>query len=154
MKKLYLLLLLLTISSVASADAVWSDITRRFIQNPDFDNGNNDGWTVNSSAGQRAVSANVMRFWNGTFDFSQVISGLPQGHYRLTVQGFYRNEEDSYQAYKNGTERLNAFLYAGGVSKSLVSVYSESMTSTTGNSCHDEEKRQTLTTTNYIAIPY
>jgi len=29
-----------------------------------------------------------------------------------------------------------------------------SMTSTTGNSCHDEEKRQTLTTTNYIAIPY
>lgn len=133
MKKLYLLLLLLTISSVASADAVWSDITRRFIQNPDFDNGNNDGWTINSSAGQRAVSANVMRFWNGTFDFSQVISGLPQGHYRLTVQGFYRNEGDSYQAYKNGTERLNAFLYAGGVSKALVSVYSESMTSTTGN---------------------
>ena len=133
MKKLYLLLLLLTICSVATADVVWSDITRRFIQNPDFDNGNNDGWTVNSSAGQRAVSANVMRFWNGTFDFSQVISGLPQGHYRLTVQGFYRNEGDSYQAYKNGTERLNAFLYAGGVSKALVSVYSESMTSTTGN---------------------
>ena len=134
MKKLYLLLLfLLTITTVWAAETTWVDITGRFVQNADFNSGNNDGWTVNSSAGQRAVSANVMRFWNGTFDFSQVISGLPQGHYRLTVQGFYRNEEDSYQAYKNGTERLNAFLYAGGVSKALVSVYSESMTSTTGN---------------------
>ena len=134
MKKLYLLLLfLLTITTVWAAETTWVDITGRFVQNADFNSGNNDGWTVNSSAGQRAVSANVMRFWNGTFDFSQVISGLPQGHYRLTVQGFYRNEGDSYQAYKNGTERLNAFLYAGGVSKALVSVYSESMTSTTGN---------------------
>ena len=134
MKKLYLLLLfLLTITTVGAAETTWVDITGRFVQNADFNSGNNDGWTVNSSAGQRAVSANVMRFWNGTFDFSQIISGLPQGHYRLTVQGFYRNEGDSYQAYKNGTERLNAFLYAGGVSKALVSVYSESMTSTTGN---------------------
>ena len=133
MKKLYLLLLLLTISSVASADAVWSDITRRFIQNPDFDNGNNDGWTVNSSAGQKAVSAQVMRFYGGTFDFSQQLTALPKGHYRLSVQGFYRHEADCYQAHQNGTERLTAFLFAGDAKTPLVSVYSEAMTSAVGN---------------------
>ena len=134
MKKLYsLLLLLLALHTAHAADIVWTDITTRFVQNPDFDSGNNDGWTVNSSAGQKSVSAKIMRFWNGTFDFSQQISHLPQGTYRLTVQGFYRSQGDSYQAYKDGTERMTAFLYAGKVSKPLVSVYSEAMTSTEGN---------------------
>ena len=65
MKKLYLLLLfLLTITTVWAAETTWVDITGRFVQNADFNSGNNDGWTVNSSAGQRAVSANVMRFWH------------------------------------------------------------------------------------------
>ena len=134
MKKLYLLLLLiLTINTVSAADIVWSDITKRFITNPDFNSGNNDGWTVNSNAGQRSVSANCMRFWNGTFELSQQLSRLPRGKYRLSVQGFYRSAGDSYQAYKNGTENITAFLYAGETSKALVSVYSESMTSTEGN---------------------
>lgn len=125
--------LFLAIATAHAADIVWTDITTRFVQNPDFDSGNNDGWTVNSSAGQKSVSAKIMRFWNGTFDFSQQISHLPQGTYRLTVQGFYRAQGDSYQAYKDGTEKMNAFLYAGKVSKPLVSVYSEAMTSTEGN---------------------
>ena len=134
MKKLYLLLfLLLTIHTTGAADVGWLDVTTRFVQNADFNSGNSNGWTINSSAGQKAVSANVMRFWNGTFDFSQRLANLPMGRYRLSVQGFFRYEGDSFQAYKNGTERQTAFLYAGETTTPLVSVYSESMTSTVGN---------------------
>ena len=119
--------------SIVADDINWADVTTRFITNTDFDNGNYDGWTVESDAGQKAVSAKIMRFWNGTFHLSQKINYLPKGHYRLSVQGFYRSQGDSYSAYKNGTEKITAFLYAGEVSKALVSVYSESMTSTAGN---------------------
>ena len=119
--------------SVVADDTNWADVTSRFIKNTDFNSGNYDGWTVESNAGQKAVSANVMRFWNGTFDFYQELSRLPKGHYRLTVQGFYRSQGDSYSLYKNGTEPLNALLYAGEASTPLMSVYSQAMTSTEGN---------------------
>ena len=125
--------LALSTNTVTADEIKWVDFTSLYITNPDFNNGNNIGWTVESEAGQKAVSANVMRFWNGTFNFSQQLSNLPKGRYRLTVQGFYRSQGDSYQAYKDGTERLTAFLYAGEVNKPLVSVYSEAMTSEAGN---------------------
>jgi hypothetical protein len=121
--------------SVSAEEITWLDVTSRFIENSDFNSGNNDGWTVNSNAGQRAVSAKLMRFWNGTFDFSQQLNRLPKGRYRLSVQGFYRPEGDSEEAYwahQNGTERLTAYLYAGETQTLLVSVYSEAMTSTEG----------------------
>lgn len=133
MRRQLLLLAFLLIAYVSgAANITWTDVTGRFITNPDFESGNNDGWTVNSSAGQKSVSAKVMRFWNGTFDFSQQLNHLPKGLYRLTVQGFYRSQNDSYQAYMNGTERITAFLYAGNVTTPLVSVYSESMNSNVG----------------------
>lgn len=142
MRKNYLIIifLLLTSATVPAANITWTDVTGRLVTNPDFNSGNNDGWTVNSSAGQKSVSAKVMRFWNGTFDFSQQLNHLPQGRYRLTVQGFYRPEGDSdnaYWAHVNGTERLTAYLYAGEASTLLVSVYSEDMTYADGARQHD-----------------
>ena len=110
----------------------WTDVTSRFVTNTNFNSGNYDGWTVESNAGQRSVSANVMRFWNGTFHMYQTLSDLPQGRYRLTVQGFYRANGDSYNQYVNGTENITGYLYAGSTSTKLKSVYSEWMTSTTG----------------------
>jgi len=126
-------LLSANVSMVADDEVNWADVTKRFVKNTDFNNGNYDGWTVESNAGQRTVSANIMRFWNGTFNFSQEIIQLPKGKYRLSVQGFYRAHGDDYQAYKNGTENITAFLYAGNVSTPLVSVYSEPMTTNAGN---------------------
>ena len=139
---LFLALSLLTIqtSSFAADEVNWVDITSRFITNTDFNSGNYDGWKVDSNAGQKSVSANIMRFWNGTFDFSQEIIQLPKGKYRLSVQGFYRAHGDDYEAYKNGTENITAFLYAGDASIPLVSIYSESMTSTEGNRQQHEGK--------------
>nr|WP_288281314.1 CotH kinase family protein [uncultured Prevotella sp.] len=125
--------LLLFSTNVVSANNVnWTDFSKRFLTNTDFNQGNSDGWTIESNAGQKAVSANLMRFWNGTFDFYQELPRLPKGHYRLTVQGFYRSQGDSYSLYKNGTEQLKAFLYAGEASTPLMSVYSQAMTSTAG----------------------
>lgn len=132
--KSYLILItMLSATAVSRAEAKFVDITSRYIANADFNNGNSDGWTIESNAGQRAVSANTMRFYDGTFHFYQQLSGLPKGTYRLSVQGFYRQRTDSYADYKNGTERLTAYLYAGDVSTPLVSVYSQPMTSNTGS---------------------
>lgn len=133
MKRLYTLLTIISLFLTSILADSWRELTQQFMQNSDFNNGNSDGWTINSNAGQQAVSANVMRFWNGTFDFYQEISSLPKGTYRLSVQGFYRSSGDSYQAFKNGTEHLTAFLYAGEAKAPLMSVYSYSMTSTVGN---------------------
>ena len=126
-------LLSANICMIADDEVNWADVTKRFIKNTDFNSGNYDGWTVESNAGQRTVSAQIMRFWNGTFNFSQEIVQLPKGRYRLSVQGFYRAHGDDYQAYKNGTENITAFLYAGDASTPLVSVYSEPMTTNAGN---------------------
>ena len=126
-------LLAVNISIIAGDEVNWTDVTKRFVKNTDFNSGNYDGWTVESNAGQKTVSAQIMRFWNGTFDFSQEIVQLPKGKYRLSVQGFYRAHGDDYQAYKNGTEQITAFLYAGNASTPLVSVYSEPMITNAGN---------------------
>jgi hypothetical protein len=125
-------LLLFSTNVVSANNDNWTDFSKRFLTNTDFNQGNSDGWTIESNAGQKAVSAKVMRFWNGTFDFYQELPRLPKGHYRLTVQGFYRSQGDSYSLYKNGTEQLKAFLYAGEASTPLMSVYSQAMTSTAG----------------------
>ena len=125
-------LLLFSTNVVSANNDNWTDFSKRFLTNTDFNQGNSDGWTIESNAGQKAVSANLMRFWNGTFDFYQELPRLPKGHYRLTVQGFYRSQGDSYSLYKNGTEQLKAFLYAGEASTPLMSVYSQAMTSTAG----------------------
>lgn len=44
-------------------------------------------------------------------DINQMVANLPQGVYRVTVQGFYRNGHHDKQA--NNEQLRNAFLYAG-----------------------------------------
>jgi len=65
--------------------------------------------------------------YNTTFDIYQVINDAPPGNYRLKVQGFYRNGDYAPAAAKrdNGTEELNALLYANEYSQPLQSIFSE-----------------------------
>ncbi len=65
--------------------------------------------------------------YNTTFDVFQTISGAPAGIYRLAVQGFYRNGGYAEAATKhnNGTERLDAVLYANNESVPLPSIFAE-----------------------------
>lgn len=117
----------LVVSTAYAADANWSDVTSRYITNPAFDNNSSDGWTWESTTGTVGPSANCLRFYNGTCTFSQQLSNLPKGTYRLSVQGFYRANGNAYAAHQNGTEEITAYLYAGNSATKLVSVYSEGL---------------------------
>ena len=115
-------------ATMCNADTVWTDVTKRLMTNPTFDNNSSDGWTWEATTGTVGAAASCLRFYNGTCTFSQQLKNLPKGTYRLSVQGFYRAEGNGYDAHKNGTENITAYLYAGSAATKLVSVYSEGMT--------------------------
>ena len=116
---------LLTLCSTVNAQE-WIDVTDVFITNPDFKNNNNDDWSWTSNASSQTCRAECMEFWNGTFNFWQGLTGLPQGKYRLSVQAFYRvgSNDYAYSAYREGTEDLTAIMYADSHEQPLLSVYS------------------------------
>ena len=66
--------------------------------------------------------------YNTTFDiFQNTSSILPEGRYRLSLQGFYRNGgyADAATKHNNGTESLNAMFYAGTATLPLQSIFTE-----------------------------
>ena len=115
---------------MCSAETLWTDVTKRFITNATFDDNSSEGWTWEATTGTVGPSAGCLRFYSGTCTFSYQLTNLPKGTYRLSVQGFYRAGLDSYDSYRNGTENLTAYLYAGDKATRLVSVYSEGLTET------------------------
>lgn len=109
------------------AQTQWVDITTYFITNPGFDNGSDLGWTYWYNGGTCNRREGSMEFWNNnSFDIHQDLSGLTNGHYRLSVQSYYRCQDNKqgYQDYKNGTENITAVMYAGAKEQKLLSVYS------------------------------
>lgn len=95
------------------------DMTGR-ITNPDFP-GNSTGWSGTTPG----FGSGVAEFYNKTFDMYQTLTGLPIGVYDVGCQGFYRmgGASDAATAHANGTEQLNAQLYANDASASLVSIF-------------------------------
>lgn len=74
-----------------------SDVTC-YLSNPSFEGGNMDGWTVENNGGDwtpmtrsNAGDPKSGRYWyekykfSGKIDVNQTVSGLPAGHYRLSV---------------------------------------------------------------------
>ena len=86
------------------------------------------------------VKANtIQEFWNTqTFDYHQTINGLPNGTYKFSVRGYYRDgssETRDYTMYgygadkfANGTEQLRATYYANGTSAPIMSLYAGAKT--------------------------
>ena len=88
-----------------------------------------------SSGSYTINSANVEAFEKTSYNATQTITGIPNGIYSLSVQGFYRYGSRSTGApthYLNGTEEHLYALYAGSKSIELPSVYSEAKESSTG----------------------
>ena len=110
----------------------WVDVTKFLIDNPSFDGNTANGWQWENS-GNCNIRVECMEFWQSTFHLWQNLSGLPDGHYRLSVQAYYRQggNNDSYQRYKEGTENMTAYMYAGNQQKTLVSPYSYELPSYT-----------------------
>lgn len=90
------------------------DVTDKFITNPRYENNDNEGWKGNVQPG---IDANNnlqnAEFFNTNFDTYQDLQGLPDGTYRLSLQGYYRAglEGPAYEAKQSGSEPLNAELY-------------------------------------------
>ncbi len=91
------------------------------LQNPDFSNGGN-GWSGTSFT---AASQGVAEHYNKTFDFYQELTGLPNGHYRVEVQSFYRagGSSEASATHNAGTEKINALLYANNEESAVCSLY-------------------------------
>lgn len=107
------------------------------INNPRFDD-NNSGWQDAPSRGGNTsgTGGDVASYdnfnpcaehWNKTYDTYQELTGLNNGVYAISVQGFYREGGYADAAYKHnaGTESLNAILYANSVDQPLMSIFEE-----------------------------
>ena len=95
------------------------------LQNADFSKGA-QGWTPEPAF--TAANGRVAEFFNTAFDFSQTLSGLPDGRYELTVQSFYRmgSIRNAVAARQDGTEQPNAVLYANDETVPVMSLYDPS----------------------------
>ncbi len=140
-KMLCLAVLLLSMSATSTAEN-WANVTKRYVTNPNFDNNSQEGWTWESNASTQAVRVNCISFYNGNFNLHQELN-LPKGHYRLSVQGFYRTGDNAsaYASHQNGTENLTASLYAGKASKLLMSLYSASMSTNASGRCWTNDNK-------------
>lgn len=121
-----------------------TDVTS-LIRNADFENAN--GWNGSPTIGGTWGQRNAEKY-NTTFDVYQTLTGLSNGWYRLSAQGFYRygdyhDEQHKYYTYREesdnnniyavytipyavvsrqqGTDRRLAVLYANNVEKGLPS---------------------------------
>ncbi len=107
------------------------------INNPRFDD-NNSGWQDAPARGGLTGGTNgdadsfddrnpCAEHYNKTYNTYQTLTGLPNGLYNVSVQGFYR--EGGYAAaagkHSGGTESLNALLYANGKEQPLQSIFTE-----------------------------
>lgn len=96
------------------------DITDKFIINPTYANNDNEGWKGNVQPGfDIANNLQNAEFFNKEFNTYQDLQGLPDGIYRLSLQGYYRAglEGPAYEAKQSGNEPLNAKLYVTTNSK-------------------------------------
>ena len=123
--KLYIVGCLICCASIAQAQE-WTDVTDIAMINPRFDNNTKDGWNINSNASSQNVKYGCMEFWNGYFNVSQSLYGLPKGHYRLSVQAFYRTTDNAaaYSAYQSGEDQVGAYLFASDLAIPIANVYS------------------------------
>ena len=139
MKK-HLLFSMLTLCALlfatkTTAQEKWIDVTANYITNPNFNDGNYDGWVFYrqgyGNTSSPTLRAGVMECWNDAFGLYQTIS-LPAGQYRLSANAFYRTKDNAtaYSEYANKTEDIKAYLYAGNENKvALKSLYSSELSS-------------------------
>ena len=84
------------------------------IINPAYVDGTDEGWT--GGAALSATACDAEKF-STNYDYYQLIQGLPEGTYQVTLSAYFRagNAADDYKAYIANPDSLNnAFLYAVG----------------------------------------
>lgn len=105
------------------------------------------GWYSSSGGSYNAEK------WNTTFNCYQTINDLPDGDYRLYIQGFYRvgnnsnNAAAAAAARQQNTEALNAVFYANNYTKQIPSIFSSART--TYNSTYNSSTGYTINDTTW-----
>ena len=93
-----------------ATDANPMDATTIII-NPDYDKGNNEGWTLDANPG---FNKGLIEVYNANFDEYQDLENLPAGTYEVSVQGFYRfgdGVRDDSTYTQAPTDNNNLLLY-------------------------------------------
>jgi hypothetical protein len=112
------------------------DITP-MIPDPDFGRNRTDNkWQGSPSLGGNNVNYCAEKY-NTTFDVYQELTGMKNGVYKVTCQGFYRDGgyADAATLHNNSTESLNMLLYINEATSPLVSIFADAQeTSTLGGS--------------------
>lgn len=117
------------------------DLTAKFITNPSYENNDNEGWSGTTPTIDVNANLQNAEFFNKeTVNYYQNLVGLPDGVYRLSVQGFYRAglEGPAYESKMSGNEDavMHAKLYVttGGktATKSMQSIFTGAPTSKLG----------------------
>lgn len=87
-------------------------------------------WGWQASPSFTAANGRVAEFWNTAFDFHQTVDNLPKGDYEVTVQSYYRNGgiTAALSSHYDGTEQLNAMLYANDKEVAVMSLYDDAVT--------------------------
>ena len=132
MKKTMLTLLMLLGMGAATTQAQtdeWVDVTEAYIVNPSFTDNSTEGWLMSGSGHDTQYECHEV--YEQAFDMWQELNDVPNGHYRLTVQAFYRtgqNGDERRNAGLEGTDVPQAVLYANDASQPLANLYSEATT--------------------------
>ena len=113
------------ITSIETAIANWQEqnigpedpVNLTFkIVNPSYDNNDNTGWNGTQPLFQTYTNA---EHYNKTFDTWQMVENLPNGVYKLTVQGLYRPTNCNEWNYSDGTTPQYAVFYVANGTDSL-----------------------------------
>lgn len=135
MKRISLTAIALVLTTALMAQG-WVDITSSTITNPSYDNDSKAGWTIEKTRNGYSTTYSLdtrcgaQESWWGAADIYQIIT-LPQtGRYRLSVNGFFRVDTgttDAYYAYQEDSEEMTAFLYADDMEIPMASYYSATL---------------------------
>lgn len=135
---LFFLTAMIALSSLSvHATKAWIDLTDQYITNATFDGNVNTGWTFTWNSGTCNNRVNAMEFYQSTFDIHQTLTDLAAGHYRLSVNSFFRTQANdaAYKNYLSGSENITGYLYAGTSEQKIASVYSQSFTTNLESGC-------------------
>lgn len=117
------------IATTETADGV--DVTF-VIRNAEFASNTSTGWDTSKTPG---LSYQCAEFYNTAFDMSQTLYNMPQGTYKLTTQGYYRDGANAGLADSvASTYGLNAKLYINDVIGNVMPI-TDGAIDTTGTGC-------------------
>ncbi len=115
---------MLALTAICTNAQTWTDVTQHFITNPNFKNGSTNGWYFYTSPSRRVDGA-IGFTPNNFLYFYQTCEGLGKGHYRLTIEGFYRDgtansdwQKHLNTSYKGNSKAIYSF-YCDGTSREI-----------------------------------